>query len=57
MQVWRYSGTEKLGDSALERMHVNVQMPEGETKTNVLLTAGRNGIIRYSLVLNFPIMP
>lgn len=47
MQVWKYSGTEKIGDSALERIHIDVQTQEGQTKTDVLLTGGINGSLRY----------
>ncbi|EXB83247.1 DDB1- and CUL4-associated factor 4 [Morus notabilis] len=47
-KVWKYSGTEKIGDSALERIHVDVQTQEGQTKTDVLLTGGINGSLRIS---------
>lgn len=47
LQVWKYFGTEKIGDSALERIHVDVQTLEGQTKTDVLLTGGINGSLRF----------
>ncbi|XP_024024080.1 DDB1- and CUL4-associated factor 4 isoform X2 [Morus notabilis] len=47
-KVWKYSGTEKIGDSALERIHVDVQTQEGQTKTDVLLTGGINGSLSIS---------
>ncbi|PON42881.1 Guanine nucleotide-binding protein, beta subunit [Parasponia andersonii] len=49
-KVWKYFGTEKIGDSALERIHVDMQMQEGQIKTEVLLTGGINGSLSFSKV-------
>lgn len=47
-KVWKYSGTEKIGDSALERIRIDVQLHEGQTTTDVLLTGGINGSLSIS---------
>lgn len=47
LQVWKYSGTQNLAYGALEQIHVDVQTPEGQTQTDVLLTGGRNRSLRY----------
>ncbi|KAM6595379.1 hypothetical protein CsatA_005903 [Cannabis sativa] len=47
-KVWKYFGTEKIGDSALERINVDVQLLEGQTKTDVLLAGGINGSLSFS---------
>jgi WD repeat-containing protein 21A len=47
VQVWKYSETDKIVDGALEQIHVDVQTPEGQTETDVLLTGGVNGSLRY----------
>ncbi|XP_062012233.1 uncharacterized protein LOC133728814 [Rosa rugosa] len=41
--VWKYQGTNKLGDGALERINIDVQTGEGLTGTDFLLAGGRNG--------------
>ncbi|XP_062082889.1 uncharacterized protein LOC133789153 isoform X2 [Humulus lupulus] len=51
-KVWKYFRTEKIGDSALERIHVDVQLSEGQTKTDVLLAGGINGSLSFSDVGN-----
>lgn len=47
LQVWKYSGTQKIPYGALEQIHMGVQTPEGQTQTDVLLTGGRNNSLRY----------
>jgi WD repeat-containing protein 21A len=47
LQVWKYSETDKIVDGALEQIHIGVQTPEGQTETDVLLTGGVNGSLRY----------
>lgn len=47
LQVWKYSETDKIVDGALEQIHIDVQTPEGQTETDVLLTGGANGSLRY----------
>lgn len=46
-QVWKYQGTNKLGDGALEWIHIDVQTAEGLTDTDILLAGGRDGSLRY----------
>lgn len=41
--VWKYQGTNKLGDGALEWIHIDVQTSEGLTDTDILLAGGRDG--------------
>ncbi|XP_041027393.1 DDB1- and CUL4-associated factor 4 [Juglans microcarpa x Juglans regia] len=45
--VWKFSETDKIADGALEQMHVDVQTPEGQTETDVLLTGGLNGSLSF----------
>lgn len=32
----------------MERIRVDVQMPDGQTKSDILLTGGINGSLRYT---------
>ncbi|KAF7840268.1 DDB1- and CUL4-associated factor 4 isoform X2 [Senna tora] len=48
--VWKYQGTDRIGISALEQMHVDVQTLEGQTKTDVLLLGNWNGSLSFSEV-------
>ncbi len=48
LQVWRYSGTDKIVDAALEQIHIDVQTPEGQTEKDLLLAGGVNGSLRYN---------
>lgn len=48
MQVWKYSETDKIADGVLEKIHVDVQTPEGLTETDALLMGGANGSLRYN---------
>lgn len=41
--VWKYEGTDRIADAALESIQVNLQTPEGQTETEALLTGGVNG--------------
>ncbi|XP_059437326.1 uncharacterized protein LOC132170380 isoform X1 [Corylus avellana] len=45
--VWKYSETDKIVDGALEQIHIDVQTPEGQTETDVLLTGGANGSLSF----------
>ncbi|KAK7303833.1 hypothetical protein RJT34_14750 [Clitoria ternatea] len=46
--VWKYKGTNRIGISALEHLHVDVQTPEGQCETDVLLTGSVNGSLSFS---------
>ncbi|KAL5578007.1 hypothetical protein UlMin_019706 [Ulmus minor] len=46
-KVWKYSGTQNICDCALEQMRVNVQMVEGQTERDILLTGGINGLFSF----------
>ncbi|KAK9226873.1 hypothetical protein WN943_011921 [Citrus x changshan-huyou] len=41
--VWRYEATNQTGDITLEQIELNVQTPEGQFRTDVLLTGSVNG--------------
>ncbi|KAJ4702743.1 DDB1- and CUL4-associated factor 4-like [Melia azedarach] len=41
--VWKYQGTNKTADVALEQIQINVQTSEGQIATDVLLTGSING--------------
>ncbi|XP_065853925.1 uncharacterized protein [Euphorbia lathyris] len=41
--VWKYQGTEKMGDGALNCMHMYIHTPEGQTGIDGLITASANG--------------
>eukprot|EP00257_Ricinus_communis_P021867 XP_015581441.1 uncharacterized protein LOC8268045 isoform X1 [Ricinus communis] len=41
--VWKYQGTEKMADGALDQMHIHLQTPEGQTEVDVLVTGGTDG--------------
>lgn len=41
--IWKYDGTQRVVDSALEHLTVDLNMPEGLLETDVLLTGGMNG--------------
>ncbi|XP_050368602.1 uncharacterized protein LOC126786726 [Argentina anserina] len=45
--VWKYLGTKKLGDAALERINIEVQTGEGLIDTDFLLAGGRDGSLRF----------
>ncbi|KAL6206226.1 hypothetical protein ACLB2K_023475 [Fragaria x ananassa] len=45
--VWKYQGTNKLGDGALERINIDVQTGEGLTDRNFLLAGGRDGSLSF----------
>ncbi|KAM5587017.1 hypothetical protein ABKV19_005790 [Rosa sericea] len=45
--VWKYQGTNKLGDGALERINIDVQTGEGLTDTDFLLAGCRNGSLSF----------
>ncbi|PHT59324.1 hypothetical protein CQW23_01687 [Capsicum baccatum] len=42
-QIWKYDGTQKVVDSALEHLTIDLNMPEGLLETDILLTGGMNG--------------
>ncbi|KDP43121.1 hypothetical protein JCGZ_26654 [Jatropha curcas] len=41
--VWKYQGTQKQGDGALDQMRINILTPEGQTQVDVLITGSRSG--------------
>ncbi|XP_059293426.1 uncharacterized protein LOC132046717 [Lycium ferocissimum] len=41
--IWKYDGTQRVVDSALEHLTVDLNTPEGLLKTDILLTGGMNG--------------
>ncbi|KAM3324102.1 DDB1 and CUL4-associated factor 4 isoform X1 [Capsicum chacoense] len=41
--IWKYDGTHKVVDSALEHLTIDLNMPEGLLETDILLTGGMNG--------------
>ncbi|KAG6696256.1 hypothetical protein I3842_09G139100 [Carya illinoinensis] len=45
--VWKYSETDKIADGVLEKIHVDVQTPEGLTETDALLMGGANGSLSF----------
>lgn len=53
IQIWRYHETRMDGETALERIPANVQMEEGVTNTEALLTGGKLGLLRYKYVNQF----
>lgn len=47
MQVWKYRETRDSADGSLEQIYAGVQTPEGQIQTDILLTGGINGSLRY----------
>lgn len=47
-QIWRYHGTNKIADCALEQVHVDMDMPDGAVRTEILLAGGLNGSFWYA---------
>lgn len=41
--IWKYDGTQRIVDSALEHLTVDTNMPEGLLETDILLAGGMNG--------------
>lgn len=41
--IWKYQGTQRIADAALEHIRLNLQTPDGLTETDILLTGGLNG--------------
>ncbi|KAF8412632.1 hypothetical protein HHK36_000601 [Tetracentron sinense] len=41
--IWKYQNTDRIGDGALEQLHVDILTPEGQNETDVLLTGSING--------------
>ncbi|CAI9259747.1 unnamed protein product [Lactuca saligna] len=41
--IWKYQGTQRIADAALEHICLDVQTPNGLTETEILLTGGLNG--------------
>ncbi|KAJ8567405.1 hypothetical protein K7X08_019613 [Anisodus acutangulus] len=41
--IWKYDRTQRVVDSALEHLTVDLNMPEGLLETDILLTGGMNG--------------
>lgn len=47
LKVWKYRSTEKIADSAMDQIHIDIHTAEGQTEANVLITGGVNGSLRY----------
>lgn len=47
-QIWKYQGTELTADAALEHAYVDIQTPDGISKSEILLTGGLNSTFWYS---------
>ncbi|PRQ30165.1 hypothetical protein RchiOBHm_Chr5g0021601 [Rosa chinensis] len=47
--VWKYQGTNKLGDGALERINIDVQTGEGLTGTDFSLSRWQKWLFKYIL--------
>ncbi|XP_022146543.1 uncharacterized protein LOC111015736 isoform X2 [Momordica charantia] len=45
--VWKYHGTDRIGDSALQEIPINVHTSEGQMESSVLLTGNRNGSLSF----------
>ncbi|XP_076950670.1 uncharacterized protein LOC143623712 isoform X2 [Bidens hawaiensis] len=43
--IWKYKGTERTADAALEHVHVSIQTPDGLVDSALLLTGGLNNKI------------
>ncbi|XP_076926278.1 uncharacterized protein LOC143589393 [Bidens hawaiensis] len=43
--IWKYKGTERTADAALEHVHASIQTPDGLVKSELLLTGGLNNKI------------
>ncbi|CAK7335949.1 unnamed protein product [Dovyalis caffra] len=41
--VWKYQTTERIADSALDQIHIDIHTPEGQTGADCLITGGVNG--------------
>ena len=48
LQVWKYGGTDKIVNGALEQIRIDVQILEGQTEMDVLLAGGVHGSLRYN---------
>lgn len=48
LKVWKYQSTEKIADSAMDQIHIDIHTAEGQTEANVLITGGVNGSLRYN---------
>ncbi|KAK7856083.1 hypothetical protein CFP56_024978 [Quercus suber] len=46
-QVWKYGGTDKIVNGALEQIHIDVQTLEGQSEMDVLLAGGVHGSLRH----------
>ncbi|KAK3023864.1 hypothetical protein RJ639_043995 [Escallonia herrerae] len=45
--IWKYQGTERVADGALEQIRIDLDIPDGPIETDVLLTGGLNGSLCY----------
>ncbi|XP_010260798.1 PREDICTED: uncharacterized protein LOC104599783 [Nelumbo nucifera] len=41
--IWKYQSTDRIADSALEQLHVDIQTAQGQSETDVLLMGNMNG--------------
>ncbi|WMV08436.1 hypothetical protein MTR67_001821 [Solanum verrucosum] len=49
IEIWKYDGTQRIVNSALEHLTVDQNTPEGLVQTDILLTGGMNGSLWLSL--------
>ncbi|KAJ9557602.1 hypothetical protein OSB04_012216 [Centaurea solstitialis] len=49
-QIWKYEGTRRIADAALEHICLDIQTPDGITKSEILLAGGLNGTFCLSEV-------
>lgn len=52
-EVWKYRSTEKIADSAMDQIHIDIHTAEGQTEANVLITGGVNGSLSFVLSQSF----
>nr|XP_023898103.1 uncharacterized protein LOC112009976 [Quercus suber] len=45
--VWKYGGTDKIVNGALEQIHIDVQTLEGQSEMDVLLAGGVHGSLSF----------
>ncbi|CAK9187552.1 unnamed protein product [Ilex paraguariensis] len=51
--ILKYQGTERIGDGAVEQIHVDIQTPNGAIGADILLTGGLNGSFCSILIAPF----
>lgn len=48
--VWKFQGTERIGDSGLELIHVNIDGPNGVIGTDILFATSATGSLSFYVV-------